>query len=73
MKQFPIVSNQGLLMRHLKRHPEFRLAAVCSCGKVMAAPSIGGHCGGSNKKWTIKAKFKDKHEVRGYTLMERKQ
>ena len=71
MEKFPIVSNQALLDTALKRWPQYRLGAVCSCGKVMAATSIPGHIGGSNKKWTIKAKFQEKHKVEGYTLVER--
>lgn len=67
----PIIDNEKLLMSFLKTHPQFRLAAVCSCGKIMPATSIGGHCGGSNKKWTVKAKFQNKHQVKGYTIMGR--
>jgi len=72
----PVVENEALLAAHLKAHPEFRLAAVCSCGWVGPAESIGGHVGGSNRRWTIRAKtkrgkrFQEPHSVKGYTLME---
>ena len=73
----PIVENESLLISHLENHPEFQMAGVCSCGKVMPSSSIGGHIGGSNKKWTRKAKtrkgkrFELPHKLKGYTLMER--
>ena len=70
MQPFPIVSNEALLASALKRWPQYQLGAVCSCGWVGPAISIPGHVGGSNKKWTIKAKFQDRHKVAGYTLVE---
>jgi hypothetical protein len=71
MEKFPIVSNEALLASALNRWPQYQLGAVCSCGKVFPAQSIPGHIGGSNKKWTIKAKFQEKHKVNGYTLVRR--
>ena len=70
MRPWPVVENEALLQSHLRGHPEFQLAAVCSCSAIVPAASIGGHVGGSNRKWTIKAGFKDRHQVVGYTLME---
>lgn len=67
---WPIVENEALLESALRKHPEFQLAFVCSCGTVGPAASSGGHVGGSNRKWTIKAKFAEKHRIEGYTLME---
>jgi len=67
---WPIVENERLLDSALRRHPEFQHASVCSCGKVLPTPSMAGHIGGSNRKWTIKAKFAERHEVVGHTLIE---
>ena len=64
-----VVDNAELLDAYLKRHPELRLAAVCTCGKIMPASSIGGHISASNRKWTIKAGFAGRHKVDGYTVM----
>lgn len=69
MKKSPIITNEGLLESFLQRHPEFERATVCTCGKVMSMASAPGHIGGSNRKWTVKAKFADRHAVAGYTIM----
>lgn len=70
MKPSPIISNDGLLESFLKTHPQFVRATVCHCGKVMSMAAAPGHIGGSNRKWTVKAKFADRHGVAGYTIME---
>lgn len=70
MKPSPIITNEPLLVSFLRLHPEFQRAAVCSCGCVMSMRSMPGHIGGSNRKWTVKAKFSDRHHVIGHTIME---
>jgi hypothetical protein len=35
----------------------------------MSMSAAPGHIGGSNRKWTVKAKFADRHAVAGYTIM----
>lgn len=69
MEPFPIVSNPALLGSALERWPQYQHGSVCSCGKVLPTSSMAGHVGGSNKKWTVKAKFSDRHKVVGYTLV----
>ena len=64
-----VVENTALLEAYLVKHPELQLAAVCTCGATFPAGSIGGHISGSNRKWTIKAGFKARHAVDGYTVM----
>jgi hypothetical protein len=70
MDKFPIVRNKALLASALKRWPNYQHGSVCSCGKVLPTSSMAGHVGGSNKKWTVKAKFADRHKVIGYTMVE---
>lgn len=69
MKPRPIISNEKLLSSFLDHHPEFERATVCTCGRVLSMSSAPGHIGGSNRKWTVKAGFKDRHAVAGYTIM----
>lgn len=64
-----IVENEALLMAHIKKHPEFQLAGVCSCGWIGPSASIPGHVGGSNKAAYVKRGWREKHRVVGYTLM----
>lgn len=71
LAKFPIISNEALLNSMLRIHPEYQRATVCTCGKVMSMTAAPGHMGGSNKKWTVKAKFAKRHAVAGYTLMAR--
>jgi len=68
MKPSPIISNDPLLKSFLASHPEFERATVCTCGKVLTMSAAPGHIGGSNKKWTVKAKFVTRHAVAGYTV-----
>ena len=69
----PIIQNEALLESHLKRHPEFQLAAVCSCGKTMPATKIASHIGGAHHSKYIKRGWRPKHRVVGYTLMDREE
>ena len=64
-----VVENTALLENYLSQHPELQLAAVCTCGATFPARTIAGHIGGSNRGWTIKAGFKARHAVDGYTVM----
>lgn len=68
---YPLITNDALLKVALEKWPDDRLAAVCSCGKIFDATKIPGHIGGSNRKWTVKAKFSERHRVVGYTLLPR--
>lgn len=69
MKPSPIIENEALLRAALRHWPQYQLGAVCTCGAVLPAGSMPGHVGGSNRRWTIKAGFQDRHEVAGYTLV----
>jgi hypothetical protein len=66
---YPVISNEPLLQSFLRLHPEYVRGSVCSCGKVLPMASMPGHISGSNRKWTIKAKFAQRHQVVGYTLV----
>ena len=69
MKKTPIISNEALLVSFLTLNPQFERATVCTCGKVLSMAAAPGHIGGSNRKWTVKAKFSERHAVAGYTIM----
>lgn len=69
MEPYPVITNMRLLDSVLSKHPEFKMATVCTCGAIFPTTTAAGHFGGSNRKWTVKARFAPKHKVAGYTLM----
>ena len=54
------------------------IARVCSCGEVLLEEAFPGHLGGSNRRWTVKAKtkkgkrFSPKHKAIGWAILPTK-